>query len=426
MKNTFLIGLFSFLISTAMAQIVYVDVEASGSGVKLNDAVNDAISEAIGRVNGKSIETQSQLKFVEYSKVENGKDEYFASEDYQQAISTATKGVVKSYDVLEQSKDELGLWTVSVRVKVSKYNRSKTADRKRLAIMPLRLSDKQFFIDGEAIDKSQINRILGQNLVTQLVQSRKFTVLDREFIQETLGEKSMITDVNVPVEEMAKLGQELVADYIIVGVLENMDFKTSKIKMQSSDRVITSRNGTIEISYRIIDVATKQIKFSDFARINVSDADIRKIDDSFNLSNIDSAMTMVAADKIGKKVLNAIYPMLVVSVRNNSVTLNQGGEMIKTGDQYEVFEFGEKMIDPYTKESLGRQENYCALIEITRVTSKMSEARILNSDIDLQEIFKPKGLVCRMKQETTSSASKRIKEMKKEREARKKKRDDEW
>lgn len=406
-------------------QIEYHDVDATGSGTTVNNAINDALGEAIGRINGKSIETESQLKNVEVTSVENNNVDYFASEAFQQAVKSATKGAVSSYEVISQN-EQGGLWEVTVRAKVTKYKRSSSSNRKRIAVMPLWSSSKEFSIDGQPTNADQVLSILGQNLVSQLVQSRKFTVLDREFIEETVGEKAMITNGDVSVDEMAKMGQELVADYILVGILENLSFQTSEMKMRTSDRTIKTRSGLVEMSYRIIDVPTRQIKYADHARINITEADLRNLDNSLVTNNIDSAMTIIAADAISKKVLNAIYPMLVVSVRGESVTLNQGGEMLKVGDQFEVFEYGEKMIDPYTKESLGREEIYCATIELSRVNPKSSYAKIIESEVDLSEVFRPKGLVCRPLANQGNQQSEAIKEVTERQKKRSKSRDEDW
>ena len=406
-------------------QIEYHDVDATGSGTTVNNAINDALGEAIGRINGKSIETESQLKNVEVTSVENNNVDYFASEAFQQAVKSATKGAVSSYEVISQN-EQGGLWEVTVRAKVAKYKRSSSSNRKRIAVMPLWSSSKEFSIDGQPTNADQVLRILGQNLVSQLVQSRKFTVLDREFIEETVGEKAMITNGDVSVDEMAKMGQELVADYILVGILENLSFQTSEMKMRTSDRTIKTRSGLVEMSYRIIDVPTRQIKYADHARINITEADLRNLDNSLVTNNIDSAMTIIAADAISKKVLNAIYPMLVVSVRGESVTLNQGGEMLKVGDQFEVFEYGEKMIDPYTKESLGREEVYRATIELSRVNPKSSYAKTIESEVDLSEVFRPKGLVCRPLSNQENQQSEAIKEVTERQKKRSKSRDEDW
>jgi len=425
MKTAIYFGLILAICPLSWGQIEYHDVEAIGTGTTLNNAINDALSEAIGRINGKAVETESQLKSVEFTSVENDSVDYFASEAFQQAVKSATKGAVSSYEILSQNNAN-GIWEVTVRAKVAKYKRVSSGNRKRLAIMPLRSSGNDFSIDGMPVNRQQIVRLMGQNLVTQLVQSRRFTVLDREFIEETLGEKSLIINGDVPVEEMAKIGQELVADYILVGVLENFSFQTSEMQLRTSDRKLLNRAGMVELNYRIIDVPTRQIKYADHARINITEADLRNLDNSLVASNVDTAMTMIAVEAISKQILNAIYPILVVSVSGNSVTLNQGGDLLSAGDRYEVYQYGERIVDPYTKESLGRNETYVATIELTRINPKSSLARIVSSDSDLAEIFQPGVLVCRPSADAPTAQDKVIQEVKERQEKRREFRDDDW
>ena len=54
-----------------------------------------------------------------------------------------------------------------------------------------------------------------------LVQTRKFTVLDRQYGQ-TNTEQDRLSSDDVPITELAKLGQELVADYVLVGTINNL------------------------------------------------------------------------------------------------------------------------------------------------------------------------------------------------------------
>jgi hypothetical protein len=409
------------------ANIEYKEVQVKGAGASLQEAINNGLVEAIGRVNGKSIDAKNQLNQLSQTTRVNDEKSRFSQKEIQKAYKEATKGVVASYDVLsEQQIDNGRRWQVIVKAKIAKYKRAANSNRKRLAVIPFRVSDQSFLINSQPVNKEQVNRILGQNMVSQLVQSRRFTVLDREYIQEVTGEKNIILSGNTPMEEMAKLGEELVADYIVVGTLENIGFSENEIHMSMTNRTIKTYQGNVELSYRIIDVPTKQIKFSDFARFTLTPDDFSKVDQGMNLENAESAICIIAADKISKKILNAIYPMLVVSVRGNSVTLNQGGEMLKNGDRYEVFQYGERMYDPYTKESIGREEQYIGEIEITRVNPKSSQARIINADIEFSQVFAPKKLVCRLKEEAASPAKKKIEDMRKRFEEKKKKRDEEW
>ena len=408
-----LLSLLILLSSPVSAKIEHKVVRVTGTGATVNEAINDALSEAIGRVNGKSIETTTQLNRVAASVANQNDLQYFSSDAYKKSINTATKGVVSSYDVVSKGKNSSGQWEMELSVKVAKFVRATGSDRKRMAVMPLWVSNKTFLIENNPIDNRDMGRIFGQNLVSYLVQSRKFTVLDREFIKETLGERKLIVDGNTPVEEMARLGQDLVADYILAGVLEDVNFTTTKVKMQTSDRVITTRSGRFEFSYRIIDVDTRQIVFSDFARFKFKDSDIRRIDSSIGNKNIESILCILAAEKVSRKILEAIYPIAIVSVNGKNVILNQGGSGVKAGDRFDVFELGERMVDPYTKEYIGREEIFTGTIEITRVNPKQSYARIIKSERDIRQNFQPKKFICRASEQVVQKTSLKTKNKKK-------------
>lgn len=426
MKKLFLSITFLFLlISCLFAQVEYKTIESSGSGTTLQNAINEALSEAIGRVNGKSIETKSQLNSLSVTEESNDASNSYNSETMQSAVNTATKGVVSSYDIVSKSESK-GIWTVVVSSKIAKLKKSASANRRRLAISPLRSSNEYFIIDGENVESSKFTRMLGQQLVSNLVQSRKFTILDREFMAETLGEKAMVLNGDTPTEEMVKLGQELFADYMLVGTLEDINFSTKEKKLLTSDTKIKIRSGELIFGYRIIDVPSRQIKFADSAKIRISENDIRNIAGAFSDTDLPSSIISVSSGQISKKIMNAIYPMMLISARGNIVTLNQGGDLLKEGDSYDVFKFGERIVDPYTKESLGREEIFCGVIEVTRVNPKSSYAKVISSDIDIGAEFKPNLFVCRESKNQTSAADRQMKEIKQKQEERKRERDDDW
>ena len=106
--------------------------------------------------------------------------------------------------------------------------------------------------------------MLAQSLVTKLVQSRRFTVLDREYV-ETLGEKSSFNNPNLPVTEIARLGQDLVADYI-VGTLENLAITSPLVGSKRGYECDDTqwRSGVL----CIVDITTGQIKFADTAEFS--------------------------------------------------------------------------------------------------------------------------------------------------------------
>ena len=109
----------------------------------------------------------------------------------------------------------------------------------------------------------------------------------------------------------------------------------------------------------------------------------------------------VVADAIGLKILEAIYPFVIERIEGDTVVIGTGGDAIKVGDQYQLIQYGQKIIDSYTKESLGKKEKIIGMVEITEVTPKMSYAKILETSAkDLNLIFKPKGFIIRSLQES--------------------------
>ena len=226
-KALFVFGVMVFALGVssvvATTKVTYKTVETKGTGENLQEAINKALVEAIGRVNGKSIDAANQINKASSTVKADGVKSTTRTKEMQQAYKEATNGIVASYDVLSEVEDERGRWNVVVKAQIAQFQLAASANRKRIALIPFRLSNSMFLIRGQSADREQAARVLAQSLVTKLVQSRRFTVLDREYVEETLGEKSAaFNNPNLPVTEIARLGQDLVADYIVVGTLENL------------------------------------------------------------------------------------------------------------------------------------------------------------------------------------------------------------
>ena len=163
--------------------------------------------------------------------------------------------------------------------------------------------------------------------------------------------------------------------------------------MATVDRVIKSISGNVAISYRIIDVPTGQVKFAETFNYQIPSGDIKSIQDPVAAA---LQATSLTADKIGLKILEAIYPFVVESIESDKIVIGTGGDVIKVGQQYRLIQYGDKVRDSYTKESLGRKETVIGIIEITEVTPKMSYGKILNSSVqDLSNAFQPKSFIIR-------------------------------
>ncbi len=186
--------------------------------------------------------------------------------------------------------------------------------------------------------------------------------------------------------------------------------------------------GLLQVSYRIIDVPTSQVKFSSNATINISNSDLKNegVSNQNTPPEIMYALVSVGSKKIGENILNAIFPILVESIKGKVVVLGQGGESVRRGQQMQLILRGDKIIDSYTKESLGRSEEVIGTIKITSVTPKQAYGNIIDSTKDnLEELFKPKMMLVRPLTDELNKEKQKIK-IKEKRAEQKKKFDEDW
>lgn len=374
----------------ANTEIVKVEVE--GVAETLQSAIDRALTEAMGRVNGRSIESEVLSKTSETLSVKNQTEEYLSSTEYQDEIKSKTKGVVESYNLISSEQLEKNVYKVVLSVSVIKFKASKSANRKRIAVLPLRAREGCCRVGTTNINGQSFSEELTAAISSYLVQTRKFTVLDRQYESETNTEQDRLSSDDVPITELAKLGQELVADYVLVGTINNLFLREQQRQMSTVDRTITTIAGNAAVSYRIIDVPTGQIKFSQTLNKSLN-GKVKSITDPVQ-GALDSVS--IVANDVGLKILETAYPFIVEKIEGENIVIGVGGDIIQVGERYRLIQYGKKIVDSYTKESLGRKENILGMVEITEVTPKMSYGKIINTNKkNLESEFKPKSFIIR-------------------------------
>ncbi len=405
-------------LSFSQGKIVFKEVLVTGIGQSQEEALNNAFAEAISSVNGKNVQTQTIIKImggeaipkpkekkqdksldpnVEYigKTLENisrifknlpekqneitseKKDEKPKTPEYTQSyikkLVDETKGGIKSYEILENKKNEQGWIEIKVKAQVAAFEFPIEASRVRIAVFPFKVFNAQG-------DKEKLQRLVNQEINNYFVQTRKFAVLDRSYIEEIAKEKSKILDGSAPAIEMAKIGNEISADFIIVGSVE--DFKTEKTvtKILTDESTKISRESAIiNLNFRVVDVATKQISNSDSIKL--------KISSKGGPNEAMSDIAVKAARNLGEDVLFSVYPVLVEKIDGPDLYLGQGGKQFKSGDIYEIFEKGEKIFDSYTKESIGNVESPRGTVQIISVSNNFAKARPREKGVDFSNNF---------------------------------------
>ncbi len=389
-------------VNSSFAKLTTIEVTTEGTGTTKQLAILDGLKNAITQVNGAVLGASTAVSISEVSSSQDQNSSYESSQAFQQNIKSATKGVVQGFDVLSvtQNPDLGNLFVIEMNVRVAKYKKSKQLKRLRMAV-------SNFYISKDLSKSKSANKFafdVQDKLIDLLTQTRKFAMLDRQFLKDQQKELNFINSPDVPTEEMARLGNKAGTDYIITGVLKDLKKVTNTKKMQSTGKVFKNTSYTAELNYRIIDIATSQVKFSDTTSISISSGSVKK------LRNL-------VANKTAETILNAIYPIRVIDINKKLLTLGQGGKSVKKNAKYNLVKLGDRMIDPYTKESLGRKEVIVGTVKITNVQSKMSTAKIIKSQIKkIEELLQYDYIVRPIKSINygSVSADKKYKNLKKD------------
>ena len=88
--------------------------------------------------------------------------------------------------ILNESKDEGGVYYIEILAKIAQFELSEIAKRKRIAIIPFRINQNNFSINDNIFSSADFKDLLNHELTTYFVQTKKFTVLDREFNKEII------------------------------------------------------------------------------------------------------------------------------------------------------------------------------------------------------------------------------------------------
>jgi hypothetical protein len=327
-------------------------VSSIGYGATENEAVQDALIEALGQIKGKQIDAEKLSETKRLIK-DNQED---LTKSSNKKISEATSGVISSYKILKMKKTDDGLFKVKIKATISVYEKSKQLDRRRLAVLPFRINNNIF--NEESI--SFINS-WQKDLEDGLTQTRRFAMIDKSYEYESNQELTSYQNKQYDINEVARLGNKAGVDYMVIGNLENLTNKNVSV----GGKDVKLRE--VSIALRIIDIATGQIKF---------------------------AKTVVQPKKTVRDILFAIYPIAIVAANKNNVTLNSGGDFLKKGSMYKVVKLGKELIDPYTKEKLGREEIDIGEIKLTEINAKTSKAKIIKGNDDIVKGFSD-GLIIR-------------------------------
>jgi curli biogenesis system outer membrane secretion channel CsgG len=248
---------------------------------------------------------------------------------------------------------------------------------------------------------SNLSTAAADTLVTELVKSGKFSVIEREKLNLVLQEHQLSASGAVSSKTAVELGKLLGVQLIVTGSVSEFGVsemgghvpQIGKWKWGSGVGGKMFR-GKSTVNARLIDTTTAEILNAyeasgdqKFGSAEFAGADLGKQWDSGIASKVLAESMRKLADGIAADSANIVpstgvpgvpFEGKVAAVKAGAVYINQGADSgLKIGDKLAVFRAGEEIRDPETNEVLDVEIEEIGALEVTEVRDKVTLAKIV-------------------------------------------------
>lgn len=240
-------------------------------------------------------------------------------------------------------------------------------------------------------------------LITELVKSKNFRVIERERIDAIMKEKGLVLSGDIDPTTAMKIGKLLGAEYLIAGSVTEfgktekgargawgIGFGAKKVEFVSA------------LDARLFSVNTGEILWADSASEKESNFNLEIFGSGGGVENDERMFDKVLRPVVKKLAQSLLQTQLststnsapkigkVASVSGNTIFINLGSmHNVKTGDTFGVYKVIKEIKDPDTGEVLGKEENKVGEIRITVVKGeKLSEATLISGSADAGDVIK--------------------------------------
>lgn len=404
MKKVKLLFLFFGLVSISFGVNTQMR-QAKGVATTREQAIKKALHEAVAQVHGVLVTSGVASSAAAVGSIDVTREEVDKSIEMegisirsQDSITlTMAEGLVKSYEVVDELKNEDGKYEVTVDVQVFDYQSPLVTTKMSLAVSPFEVQEKVHVFGDITVSGPELTKQFSQRLTTLLSKSSRFDLLDRDYNKAFRDEINIIKSGDADLEQKGRLKQVQGADYLLTGRIRRAEITTELKDIPTTGIRSGEYRGHFVGEVRLLVPATRQVAFSHEYRIKLETPEIKELADEWrrderDFDQIKDAFLDLAIRQIIEDVLNDTYPVRIALIEPGQVILDQGGQRMKPDAVYEVFRKGREVLDPQTQGVLGQDEQKVASLKVTRILPKFSYAQILEGKAADIEV----GQVCRV------------------------------
>lgn len=225
-----------------------------------------------------------------------------------------------------------------------------------------------------------IGRGVADMLVTSLVESDKFIVIERAELDELLKEQGLGQTGLVTPQSAAKVGQLLGLQRIITGSITEFGSKQSKVGggIGGFNLGVSTTTARVVVDLRIINVNTGEIVMAKSAEGEDSSTGLDNVGvediDFHNSSTWDNTQLGIASREsinecvefIAEDMAGLPWEGKIIKASGTTIYMKPGSKGgVQPGMVFSIYRAGEELIDPDTGLSLGSEESKIGEIQYT-------------------------------------------------------------
>ena len=225
-------------------------------------------------------------------------------------------------------------------------------------------------------------------LVTELVKTEKYRVIERERLDALMQEKHLTLSGDVDPKMAVKVGKQLGVEYLIVGNVTEMNLTDKGVHVPNlfGNPSVNVKNQKMQVALdaRAINTSTGEIMWADTGKAETSDSSVfvagagGGVNDRNKLDRCLRPAVQELAKSLEKKSLatsgaggssdSSGVAGKIANVEGGTLYLNVGAEAgVKEGEEYGVYRVGKVIKDPDTGEVLGQDETQVGRIRVSAV-----------------------------------------------------------
>ena len=262
------------------------------------------------------------------------------------------------------------------------------------------------FEDRTGTGYNHLGEGVADMLVTALVKSGKFSVLERQELEKVLAEQRLGESGLVTAETAPKLGKVLGVELLVIGSVSEFGTKENQVSGGISflSGGIKRKTSRAVVDIRLVNTVTGEIIAAEKEEGEESSTGLAVNYEGIDFNNMDS-WDDTDIGKACRKAVDGVVELIVKNMASIPFTgkilkLNSDGTLlmkpgsegnVKVGMEFDVFRIGEPIKDPDTGLDLGAEETKVGRVKVIEdaLKGKAAKAKITDGkDIQATDVLR--------------------------------------